>query len=111
MGKKEDFYIYLTVERTTFEKERMIVDDPLESIRNLVEDFVHQLGLPLFDNGENPIEYLLGQEIDEDDDVHFFEFEDEEGNELTLLDHGIQPGDHIFLISFPLAGGSETMYW
>lgn len=107
MEKIEDFYIYLTVEGTDLEEELMIVDNPLDSIRNLVKDFVHQLGLPIFDNGENPIMYMFGQEID--DDAHILEFEDEEGNNLTLLDHGIQSGDHLFLISVPIEGGNETM--
>ena len=59
---------------------------------------------PKLDNGGNPIQYLLGQIMDDGEEPEILEFEDEDGREQALIDYNIQPGDHLHLISVPIAG-------
>ena len=42
--------------------------------------------------------------MDEGEEPEILEFEDEDGREQALIDYNIQPGDHLHLISVPIAG-------
>ena len=42
--------------------------------------------------------------MEEGEEPEILEFEDEDGREQALIDYNIQPGDHLHLISVPIAG-------
>lgn len=100
----EEFIINLTIDGTSFEEVEVKVNDPTKTIRDQISSIVQVFELPKMDNGGNPIQYLMGQVIDDDDEPEILEFEDENGREQCLLDYNIQPGDHLHLISVPIAG-------
>ena len=81
----------------------MKVTDPQKTIRDQIASIVAVFELPKLDNGGNPIQYLLGQFMDDGEDK-ILEFEDVDGREQALIDYNIQPGDHLHLISVPIAG-------
>lgn len=41
---------------------------------------------------------------EDSDEPEILEFDDEDGRVMTLVDYNIQPGDHLLLISVPIAG-------
>lgn len=99
------FFIYLTIEGTSYEEVEMVADNPNKTIRDQIANMVRVFELPKMDNGGNPVQYLLGRIIEEDNDPEILEFEDEYGREQCLMDYNVQPGDHLHLISVPIAGG------
>lgn len=100
----DEFIINLTIDGTEYEEVEVKVNDPNKTIRDQINSIVQVFELPKIDNGGNPIQYLLGQIIDNDDEPEILEFEDEYGREQALVDYNIQPGDHLHLISVPIAG-------
>lgn len=100
----EDFIINLTIDGTSFEEVEVKVTDPTKTIRDQISSIVQVFELPKMDNGGNPIQYLMGQLMDDGDEPEILEFEDENGREQCLLDYNVQPGDHLHLISVPIAG-------
>ena len=104
MYEEEDFIINLTIDGTEFEEVEVKVTDPKKTIRDKITSIVSVFELPKIDNVGNPIQYLLGQIIDEGEEPEILEFEDEDGREQALIDYNIQPGDHLHLISVPIAG-------
>lgn len=100
----EDFIINLTIDGTSFEEVEVKVTDPTKTIRDQISSIVQVFELPKMDNGGNPVQYLMGQIMDDGDEPEILEFEDENGREQCLLDYNIQPGDHLHLISVPIAG-------
>lgn len=100
----EDFIINLTIDGTSYEEVEVKVTDPTKTIRDQISSIVQVFELPKMDNGGNPIQYLMGQLMDDGDEPEILEFEDENGREQCLLDYNIQPGDHLHLISVPIAG-------
>ena len=85
MYEDDEFIINLTIDGTEFEEVEVKVTDPNKTIRDQITSIVSVFELPKIDNGGNPIQYLLGQIMDEGD-------------------YNIQPGDHLHLISVPIAG-------
>ena len=104
MYEDDEFIINLTIDGTEFEEVEVKVTDPNKTIRDQITSIVSVFELPKIDNGGNPIQYLLGQIMEEGEEPEILEFEDEDGREQTLIDYNIQPGDHLHLISVPLAG-------
>lgn len=102
--EEDEFIINLTIDGTEFEEVEVKVTDPNKTIRDQISSIVSVFELPKIDNGGNPIHYLLGQIRDEGEDPEILEFEDEDGREQALIDYNIQPGDHLHLISVPIAG-------
>ena len=102
--EEEEFIINLTIDGTEFEEVEVKVTDPNKTIRDQITSIVSVFELPKIDNGGNPIQYLLGQIMDEGEEPEILEFEDEDGREQALIDYNIQPGDHLHLISVPIAG-------
>ncbi len=100
----EEFIINLTIDGTSFEEVEVKVTDPTKTIRDQISSIVQVFELPKMDNGGNPVQYLMGQIMDDGDEPEILEFEDENGREQCLLDYNIQPGDHLHLISVPIAG-------
>ena len=99
----EDFYINLTIEGTEFEDLEVKVTDPTRALRDQIERIVSVFELPSKDNGGNCLQYILGL-TEDGEEPEILEFEDEDGREQTLIDYNIQPGDHLHLISVPIAG-------
>ena len=102
--EEEEFIINLTIDGTEYEEVEVKVTDPNKTIRDQITSIVSVFELPKIDNGGNPIQYLLGQIMEEGEEPEILEFEDEDGREQALIDYNIQPGDHLHLISVPIAG-------
>ena len=101
---EDEFIVLLTIEGTELEEVEVKVTDPQKTIRDQINSIVQVFKLPKLDNGGNPIQYLLGQVIEGDDEPRILEFEDEDGRERCLVDDNIQPGDHLQLVAVPIAG-------
>ena len=102
--EEEEFIINLTIDGTEYEEVEVKVTDPNKTIRDQITSIVSVFELPKIDNGGNPIQYLLGQIMEEGEEPEILEFEDEDGREQALIDYNIQPGDHLHLISVPISG-------
>ena len=100
----DEFIINLTIDGTSYEEVEVKVTDPNKTIRDQIASIVAVFELPKLDNGGNPIQYLLGQIMDDGEEPEILEFEDEDGREQALIDYNVQPGDHLHLISVPIAG-------
>ena len=100
----EEFVIKLTIDGTEYEEVEVEVTDPNKTIRDQINSIVQVFELPKMDNGGNPIQYLLGRVLEDSDEPTILDFEDEDGCEQCLLDYNVQPGDHLHLISVPVAG-------
>lgn len=100
----DEFIINLTIDGTSYEEVEVKVTDPTKTIRDQIASIVAVFELPKLDNGGNPIQYLLGQFMEDDEEPAILDFEDEDGREQALIDYDIQPGDHLHLISVPIAG-------
>ena len=96
------FVISLTIEGTEFENVYVEVSDPFRPIRQQIERIVSVFDIPKTDQCGAPWTYLLGRIMEEGDEPTILELEDEEGREMTLVDYNIQPGDSLYLITFPL---------
>jgi hypothetical protein len=106
---EDTFTIFLDIEGTNHEKYEYTLENPYQTIRELVKCVVRTFKLPLYDSGGNPIQYLLGYIGLGSDEPFILDIEDEDGRERSLLDYHIVPGDQIYLISVPVAGGVEKM--
>ncbi|MBQ0050250.1 MAG: hypothetical protein KBT12_08485 [Bacteroidales bacterium] len=100
----DDFIVLLTIDGTEYEEVEVKISDPNKTIREQVTSIVTVFEMPKVDGGGNPIQYLLGQILEGDDEPSILEFEDQEGREMALIDYDVQPGDRIHLISVPIAG-------
>lgn len=100
----DDFVINLTIDGTSYDEVEVKVTDPNKTIRDQINSIVQVFELPKLDNGGNPVQYLLGQILEEGGEPQILDFEDEDGREQCFLDYNIQPGDHLQLISVPIAG-------
>lgn len=100
----DEFIVNLTIDGTSFEEVEVKITDPNKTIRDQINSIVQVFELPKLDNGGNPIQYLLGQITDDSNEPEILEFEDEDGREQCVLDYNVQPGDHLHLISVPIAG-------
>lgn len=100
----DDFIIYLKIDNTNYEEVKVKVTDPTKTIRDQINSIVQVFKLPKMDNGGNPIQYLLGQIVEDSDDPNILNFEDADGREQCFVDYNIQPGDRLHLIYSPIAG-------
>lgn len=100
----EEFIINLTIDGTSYEEVEVKVTDPNKTIRDQISSIVQVFDLPKMDNGGNPIQYLLGQMLEDSEEPEILDFEDEDGREQCLMDYNVQSGDHLHLISVPIAG-------
>lgn len=99
----DEFVITLTIEGTEYEEVEVKVTDPNKTIRDQIASIVSVFELPKMDGGGNPITYQLGR-TDEVEGQIILEPEDEDRREMALVDYNIQPGDHLYLVSIPIAG-------
>ena len=100
----DEFIVMLTIDGTSYDEIEVKVTDPNKTIRDQINSIVQVFELPKMDNGGNPIQYLLGQMLDDGEEPEILDFEDEDGREQCLMDYNIQPGDNLHLISVPIAG-------
>lgn len=105
----EEFYedeliINLTIAGSAYEDVEVKVSDPNKTIRDQISSIVQVFELPKVDVCGNPIEYLLGQVLEEGGEAEILEFEDEDGNEQSLMDYDIKNGDHLHLMQPALYG-------
>ena len=61
----DEFIINLTIDGTSYEEVEVKVTDPNKTIRDQISSIVTVFELPKLDNGGNPIQYLLGQIMDD----------------------------------------------
>lgn len=99
-----EFIINLTIDGTAYEEVEVKVTDPTKTVRDQIASIIAVFELPKLDNGGNPIQYLLGQIMEDGEEPEILDFEDEDGREQALIDYNVQPGDHLHLISVPIAG-------
>lgn len=104
MYEEDEFIIHLTIDGTSYEEVEVKVTDPNKTISDQIASIVAVFELPKLDNGGKPIQYLLGQILDDGEEPEILEFVDNDGREQALIDYNIQPGDHLHLISVPIAG-------
>ena len=99
----DEFIIILTIDGSSYEEVEVKVTDPQKTIRDLVSTIVSVFELSKMDGGGNPIQYVLGQTMEDGQDV-ILEYEDADGREQILLDYNVQSGDRLHLIKIPIAG-------
>ena len=100
----DEFVINLTIDGTSYKEVEVIVSEPYLAIQDQIERIVSVFELPKIDNGGNPLHYLLGQIMVDDEELVVLEQEDEDGGKLCLIDYDVQPGAHLHLIACPIAG-------
>ena len=101
---QEEFIVMLTIDGTAYDEIEVKVTDPNKTVREQIDSIIQVFELPKMDNGGNPIQYLLGQILEDGEEPKILEFEDEDGREQCLMDYNVQPGDRLHLISVPIAG-------
>ena len=89
--EEDEFIINLTIDGTEFEEVEVKVTDPNKTIRDQITSIVSVFELPKIDNGGNPIQYLLGQIMDEGEEPEILEFEDEKIREVFDKFYGAHP--------------------
>ena len=99
----DEFIIILTIDGSSYEEVEVKVTDPQKTIRDLISTIVSVFELSKMDGGGNPIQYVLGQTMEDGLDV-ILEYEDAVGREQILLDYSVQSGDRLLLIKIPIAG-------
>lgn len=95
---EQGFYIVISYQGNEYNVE---IEDPYSPIQDLIARLVRGLGLPRVDGGGNPATYLLGRIRNEEEEILQAWMQ---GEERTLLDYGVQPGDRISLTLIPIAG-------
>ena len=101
---EQEFIVLLTIDGTAYDEIEVKVTDPNKTVREQIDSIIQVFEVPKMDNGGNPIQYLLGKLMEDDEEPAVLEFEDEDGREMALVDYDIQPMDHLHLISVPIAG-------
>lgn len=107
LNNNEDFIITLSIEGTSYEDVEIKVNYPHQTIRYQIDSIISVFELPKMDNGANFIRYELKQIIGEE--TKDLDLEDEDGRELTLLDHNIRPGDKLSLVTVPCSGSGPII--
>ena len=77
------------------------VEDPTNSIQELINKIIVGLGLPRMDGAGNPVTYFLGRVHNDGEEVLKPKVNGEEKN---LIDYQVQPGDRLTLTMIPIAG-------
>ncbi len=95
---EEEFFIVLNYQGNEYNVE---IEDPTSSIKEIIDKVILGLGLSRLDGGGNPATYVLGRQIDDQEDILQPKVD---GEEKTLIDYQVQPGDRITLTMIPIAG-------
>ena len=86
------YYILLSIEGTSIKDLQLSLDNQNLTIRELISQIVQLYNLPTQDRDGNPLQYLLGSIEDESEEPRILDFEEENGQGLTLIDHNIKSG-------------------
>ena len=100
---ESELIVYLTIKDTVFQCVEVLVSEPALTIKEQIERIMNVFDLPRHDEAGNPKQYVLG-EIMKDDEPRIFEFEGEDGREMTLMDYNVKKGTHLCLTEMPLYG-------
>lgn len=108
---KEPMIVNLSIANAGCKDVEVEVSDPQRTIRKQIESIIKVFELPTSDNSGRPIDYFLCKMVMDDEEEEFIimYFEDEDGNEMTLLDYDIKSGDHIALLQ-PVLYGSAIVW-
>lgn len=106
---EDDYFILLTIDGSTYEGVEVKVNDPNKTIREQIKSIVQVFELPKMDGGGNPVNYQLALVPPGDVESMVLEPEDENGREQVFEDYNIQSGDHLHLITVPIAGAMKCM--
>lgn len=103
---KEDFceeglVINLTIDGTEFEDVEVKLSNPNKPLREQIQSIVKVFNLPETDSCGTPIQYLLGQMLEDSEEPVILEFEDEDGSEQSITDYGVKPGESLHLLVVP----------
>lgn len=98
---KDELFINLTIDGTEYEDVEVKVTKPELPIREQIQRIIDVFELPKMDRCGHPIQYLLGQMLEDGEEPAILEFEDEDGREQSLLDCNILSGDCLHLMSVP----------
>lgn len=74
LHEDDGLIIKLTVDGTSIEEVEVKITDPAKTIRNQITRIISVFKLPKIDNGGNPIQYILGQTINGEDEPEILEF-------------------------------------
>lgn len=103
-SNKEDLIVNLTIEGTEYQEIEVTVSDPNKTIREQIDSIVRVFELPTYLSNGLPRQYLLGLFMQGEEEPVILDFEDEEGNQQSIMDYNIKNGDHLHLIQPPLYG-------
>ena len=102
------FIVNLSIDGTEYEEVEVAVSNPEKTIRQQIESIIRVFDLPVKGYDGTPIDYFLAKMLisDNEEEPHVMEFEDEDGNEMTLMDYDVKSGDHIALMRLVLYGSA-----
>ncbi len=95
---EEEFFITVCYQGNEYSVE---VEDPNRSIQDHINKLISGMRLPRADGGGNPSTYHLGRSIDGEEEILRPKID---GEEKTLLDYNVKPGDVLTLTMVPIAG-------
>ena len=84
---QEEFIVMLTIDGTSYDEIEVKVTDPNKTIRDQINSIVQVFELPKMDNGGNPIQYLLGKLMEDDEEDWLMNDDD-----LDWQDDGLDDG-------------------
>lgn len=94
--RKEELVVNLTIDGIEFK-----VSNPNKPLREQIQSIVKVFNLPETDSRGTPIQYLLGQMVEGNEEPTVLDFEDEDGHEQKMIDYAIQSGDSLHLCAVP----------
>ncbi len=77
------------------------IEDPNSPIGELIRKLILGLGLPQTDGGGHPATYYLGRVTDNQEEILQSKVD---GEEKTLMDYNVKPGDYLTVTMIPIAG-------
>ena len=90
------FSIFLTIEERYIRNVEVIVKNPNRPIHDQIDRITNVFELSKTYCDGRPKDYFLCLIKDEEESILFPI--DEKGNEMSLIDYGVQPGDHLSIV-------------
>lgn len=95
---EDNFFVLLSYQGNEYTVE---IEDPTNSVQEIINKVIVGLGLSRTDGGGNPATYHLGRILDDQEEILQPTIN---GEEQTLADYQIKPGDRLSLTMIPIAG-------
>ena len=95
---EDEFFVLLSYQGNEYTVE---IEDPTNSVQEIISKVIVGLGLSRTDGGGNPATYHLGRILDDQEEILQPTIN---GEEQTLADYQIKPGDRLSLTMIPIAG-------